>query len=124
MKCRYYSTANSFRNIGGMLRYIATREGVEKLGDGWITEPVSKAQENLILRFTETHKGCKRLEEYRDYNSTRTKGTASELISAIIENYPELLNDKTYLDYIATRPRAERIEGTHGNSIAIYTNRI
>ncbi|MBO7740446.1 MAG: hypothetical protein J6S34_02885, partial [Clostridia bacterium] len=97
-----------------MLKYIATREGVEKLGDGWRNEPVSKAQEDLILRFTEMHKGCRRLQEYGDYNTKRTKGAASEFISAVIENYPELLSDKTYLDYIATRPRAERIEGTHG----------
>jgi hypothetical protein len=97
-----------------MLKYIATREGVEKLGDGWRNEPVSKAQEDLILRFTEMHKGCRRLQEYGDYNTKRTKGTASEFISAVIENYPELLSDKTYLDYIATRPRVERIEGTHG----------
>ena len=114
VKCKYYSSDKSARDIGGMLKYIATREGVEKLGDGWRNEPVSKAQEELILRFTEMHKGCRRLQEYGDYNTKRTKGAASEFISAVIENYPELLSDKTYLDYIATRPRVERIEGTHG----------
>lgn len=114
VKCRFYSTEKTVRDISGLLKYFATRPGVEKLGDGWLTEPVSKAQEDLILRFTEAHKECRRLEEYGDYNTKRTKGAASEFISAIIENYPELLSDKTYLDYIATRPRAERIEGTHG----------
>lgn len=114
VKCRFYSTERTVRDISGLLKYFATRPGVEKLGDGWLNEPVSKAQEDLILRFTETHKGCKRLEEYSDYNTKRTKGAASEFISAILENYPELLSDKTYLDYIATRPRAERIVGTHG----------
>ena len=114
VKCKYYSSDKSARDIGGMLKYIATREGVEKLGDGWRNEPVSKAQEDLILRFTEMHKGCRRLQEHGDYNTKRTKGAASEFISAVIENYPELLSDKTYLDYIATRPRVERIEGTHG----------
>ena len=100
--------------ISGLLKYFATRPGVEKLGDGWLNEPVSKAQEDLIMRFTEMHKGCRRLQEYGDYNTKRTKGAASEFISAVIENFPELLSDKTYLDYIATRPRVERIEGTHG----------
>ena len=114
VKCKYYSSDKSARDIGGMLKYIATREGVEKLGDGWRNEPVYKAQEDLILRFTEMHKGCRRLQEHGDYNTKRTKGAASEFISAVIENYPELLSDKTYLDYIATRPRVERIEGTHG----------
>ena len=32
----------------------------------------------------------------------------------MLESYPELLSDKTYLDYIATRPRVDKIEGTHG----------
>lgn len=114
VKCRYYSSAKSFRDIGGMLKYIATREGVEKLGDGWQAEPVSKAQEDLIMKFCEAHKGCRRLQEYGSYASSKTKGAASEFISAVLENYPHLLSDKTYLDYIATRPRVERIGGKHG----------
>lgn len=114
VKCRYYSSAKSFRDIGGMLKYIGTREGVEKLGDGWQAEPVSKAQEDLIMKFCEAHKGCRRLQEYGSYASSKTKGAASEFISAVLENYPHLLSDKTYLDYIATRPRVERIEGRHG----------
>lgn len=114
VKCKYYSSNKSVRDIGGMLKYIATREGVEKLGDGWQSEPVSKSQENLIMKFCETHKECKRLQEYRSYISSKTKGAASEFISAVLENHPNLLYDKTYLDYIATRPRVERIEGKHG----------
>ncbi len=114
VKFRYYSSKSSVRDIGGMLKYIATREGVEKLGDGWQSDPTTKRQEELIMKFCESHKGCRRLQEYHDYAASKTKGTASELISAIIENYPQVLSDKTYLDYIATRPRAERIGGTHG----------
>lgn len=114
VKCKYYSSSKSFRDIGGMLKYIATREGVEKLGDGWQAEPVSKAQEELIMKFCEAHKGCIRLQEYGRYASSKTKGAASEFISAVLENYPHLLSDKTYLDYIAARPRVERIGGKHG----------
>lgn len=114
VKCKYYSSAKNIRDIGGMLKYIATREGVEKLGDGWQAEPVSKAQEDLIMKFCEAHKGCRRLQEYGSYASSKTKGAASEFISAVLENYPHLLSDKTYLDYIATRPRVERIGGKHG----------
>jgi len=114
VKCRYYASAKSFRDIGGMLRYIATREGVDKLGNNWQSEPVSQAQEDLITKFCEAYSGCKRLQEYGSYTSAKTKGSASEFISAVLENYPHLLSDKTYLDYIATRPRVERIEGRHG----------
>ena len=114
VKCKYYSSAKNFRDIGGMLKYIATREGVDKLGDGWQSEPVSKAQENLIMKFCEQQKNCRRMQEYGSYASSKTKGAASEFISAVLENYPHLLSDKTYLDYIATRPRVERISGKHG----------
>ena len=98
VKCRYYSSEKSFRDIGGMLKYIATREGVDKLGDGWQSEPVSKAQEELIMQFCEQHKSCRRMQEYGSYASSKTKGAASEFISAVLENYPHLLSDKTYLD--------------------------
>jgi len=114
VKCRYYASAKSFRDIGGILRYIATREGVDKLGNNWQSEPVSQAQQDLITKFCEAYSGCKRLQEYESYTSSKTKVSASEFISAVLENYPHLLSDKTYLDYIATRPRVERIEGRHG----------
>ena len=43
-----------------------------------------------------------------------TRENASEFISRAIENYAdEIMTSKTYADYIATRPRAERI-GSHG----------
>ena len=114
VKCRYYSAQNTARDMGGMLRYIAMREGVEKLGDGWKTALASKAQEDLILRFVSTIEKSKRLPEYKSYQQAKTKGAASEFISAVLENHPEMLSEKTYLDYIATRPRAERVAGTHG----------
>lgn len=43
-----------------------------------------------------------------------TRENASEFISRAIENHAdEIMTSKTYADYIATRPRAERI-GSHG----------
>lgn len=114
VKCRYYSPANSARDIGGMLTYIATREGVEKFGDSWKTTAPSKAQNELVERFVAQIKSCQQLPEYQDYLRNHTKGSASEFISAVLENYPEMLSEKTYLDYIATRPNAEQIGGRHG----------
>lgn len=114
VKCRYYSPENSARDIGGMLTYIATREGVDKFGDSWKTTSPSKAQKDLIAQFAEQIKSCQRMPEYQDYLRSKTKGSASEFISAVLENYPEMLLEKTYLDYIATRPNAEQIGGRHG----------
>ena len=113
VKCRFYQANNSLRDIGGMLRYIALRKGVDK-SESWETELASKAQDEIILRFTDAYPHLKKTVEYLDYAGTKTKGSASEFISTVLESYPELLSDKTYLDYIATRPRVDKIEGTHG----------
>ncbi len=114
VKCRYYPSGKSLRDVGGMLRYIAMREGVDKYKDGWKTEPASKAQMDLIQSFVQSNQSVKRMASYHNYINAKTKGAASEFISAALESYPELLTDKTYLDYIATRPRVERVAGTHG----------
>lgn len=97
-----------------MLRYIATREGVDRFGVEWRNEKASDAQKELISRFISSIEQYTHLQEYKTYHLTNTKGAASEFISAVLENYPELLSDKTYLDYIATRPRTEQYAGTHG----------
>lgn len=114
VKCRYYSVQNTGRDIGGLLRYIATREGVERFGQGWKTAPASKEQLKLIQHLITTVEKSKHLPEHKSFRQAQTKGAASEFISAALENFPELLSEKTYLDYIATRPRVERVEGSHG----------
>lgn len=52
--------------------------------------------------------------EYEDYTGQPTIGNASEFITRALEdNATQMMGKKTYADYIATRPRAERF-GTHG----------
>lgn len=52
--------------------------------------------------------------EYEDYLKEQTVGNASEFITRVLEdNAYEVMNTKTYADYIATRPRAQRF-GSHG----------
>lgn len=52
--------------------------------------------------------------EYEDYLKEPTVGNASEFITRALEdNAYEVRQTKTYADYIATRPRAQRF-GTHG----------
>lgn len=94
-----------------MLKYIATREGVDKQNDN--TKATKNQNEFISLMSTKFSK-CKQLDEYKDYAKYQTKSSASEFISAALENHPELFSDKTYLDYIATRPRVEKTESTHG----------
>lgn len=114
VKCRYYNSERSVYSAGGYLEYIGTREGVEKLGDAWKTAKATKNQVDFINAIVQKKTSITRTDEYKNFLTSQTRGNASELISSIIENNPELLSDKTYLDYMATRPRVEKIEGTHG----------
>lgn len=100
--------------MGGYARYIATREGVEKLDDSHRHAPATKKQKTLIEKILRDFPEIKGSQEYEDFLREQTVGNASEFISmAIEENLDAVANTKTYADYIATRPRAERF-GSHG----------
>ena len=95
----------------GYMKYIATRERVEKLeGSG----PVTKGQRQLIENLLQDFPDATELEEYNDYRSAPTTGSASSLISAVLDANAHRLTDRDgYMRYIATRPRVER-RGEHG----------
>lgn len=114
VKCRYYNTEKTQQSVGGMLEYIGTREGVEKLDDAWKTSRATKRQAELIADLTKRFHSICQTSEYSSYLNEPTKGSASELIASVIESHPDLLYDKTYLDYMATRPRVDKMRGTHG----------
>lgn len=100
--------------MGGYARYIATREGVEKLDDSHRHAPATKRQQALIEKILRDFPDTKGRHEYADFQREQTVESASEFISmAIEENMDAVANTKTYADYIATRPRAERF-GSHG----------
>lgn len=100
--------------MGGYARYIATREGVEKLDDSHRHAPVSQKQQTLIEQVLKDFPDAKQSHEYEDFQREQTVGNASEFLSMAMENHlEEISNTKTYADYIATRPRVERF-GSHG----------
>ena len=98
------------------MKYIGTRERVEKLeGSGPATESQRLFIENLLQDFPD----AKDLDEYEDYCTAPTSGTASALISAALDaNAHEVAGREGYMKYIATRPRVER-HGEHG----LFSNR-
>lgn len=110
-KAGIFRTGN--QHFGNYLHYIATREGVAKIGDGWREKKMTKAQQSVIDEILKEQPGVKNLPEYKEWQTFRTRGYTSEFIARAFENAPEMLNSKSYLDYIATRPRAERF-GSHG----------
>ena len=102
------------KSIGGYAKYIATREGVEKLDDRQNHAPATVKQEQLIRRILRDFPDAKQSHEYEDYLKEKTVGNASEFITRTLEeNMDKVADSKTYADYIATRPRAERF-GSHG----------
>lgn len=113
-KFKYLKPGKSGKSVGGYARYIATREGVEKLDDSHRHAPVTEKQQALIEKVLKDFPDTKQSHEYEDFQREQTVGNASEFLSMAMENHlEEISNTKTYADYIATRPRAERF-GSHG----------
>ena len=99
----------------GYAKYIATRDGVEKIDDSKRFAPATWNQKQLIKKIHRDFPDTKDMLEYEDYLQKQTVESASEFISRAIEDNAasDAMNAKTYADYIATRPRAERF-GSHG----------
>ena len=113
---------------GGYAKYIATREGVEKIDESFKLKPVTVNQKQLIAKMLRDFPDSKNSLEYDDYLQNKTVGAASEFISRTMEeNAAQMMTSKTYADYIATRPRAERI-GSHGlftdNGVAVDLQKV
>ncbi len=113
-KFKYLKPGGGGKSVGGYARYIATREGVERIDDSHRHAPATQKQQALVEKILRDFPETKASQEYEDFQREQTVGNASELISmAIEENLDAVANTKTYADYIATRPRAERF-GSHG----------
>ena len=99
------------KNAGGHVRYIATRDRVELVPDG---RPATQKQVHLIASLTKDFPDAKKLPEYSSYRDSPTKVNASVFITRALEdNWPDVQQSDIYAEYIATRPRVERV-GSHG----------
>lgn len=113
LKVNYYKPGRS-KSMGGYAKYIATRENVEKREDNTLHLKATENQAELIEKLRRDFPESIHSEEYRAYCSDGTRENASEYITRTLEdNLPKITDSPTYADYIATRPRAERI-GSHG----------
>ena len=106
-----YIKCGGSQGADGYMRYIATRERVEIIPDD---RPPTRKQEQLITKLTKDFPDVKELLEYDDYVQKPTKANASSLITlALEEHWKQVQQTDGYMQYIATRPRAERL-GDHG----------
>ena len=115
-KCPYIKpgTRKAAAHLSNYVRYVATRDGVEKLAPDRASLPATKKQQAMVERLIRDFPLSRGLFEYEDYQSSPTCGNASEFISRALEdNYDQIAKRENYVSYIAQRPRAEHV-GAHG----------
>ena len=115
LKWRYYKPgAKNKSHRENEVKYIATREGVEKCDESWKFENPTREQERAITKLTTTFPSSLQSQEYQDYTQTPNRYTASQLIDKICsDNKDEISEMENYVQYIGLRPRVEK-QGTHG----------
>ncbi|MCD8197734.1 MAG: relaxase MobL [Lachnospiraceae bacterium] len=96
------------------VRYIGTREGVEKIDKSKRLLPATENQKRFIHQLIRDIPAAKDMLEYTDFLLRPTVGNASEFISCALDQNLETITEReNYVDYIANRPRVERV-GEHG----------
>ncbi len=118
-KCPYLKGgAKSASLLNNYVRYMATREGAQHLSPDRAQCPVTEPQKQLVERLLRDFPLSRGLFEYEDYVAAPTQGNASEFITRALEdNADQISKRENYVDYIASRPRAQR-RGSH----ALFTD--
>ena len=99
---------------GNLVKYIATRETVEKYSPKKKDVPVTENQQQLIFELLKINSDGKKLPEYSDYLKSPSKENASELLSELLEQSADMIADKEIMvKYVAERPGVEKL-GKHG----------
>lgn len=101
-------------HLKNYVEYVGTREGVEKLDESKALLPATMKQQQLIEKIVRDIPESRRMLEYADYRLHPTIGNASEFITQALEQNLDLIGKRqNYVDYLANRPRVERV-GEHG----------
>ncbi len=101
-------------HLGNYVKYVSTREGVDRIDPGKAALPATEKQAELVEQLLREFPSSRGLFEYEDYQAAPTRGNASEFITRAIEdNYESVAKRENYVDYIAMRPRVQKL-GTHG----------
>jgi len=110
-KCRYLKSGSG---AAGYLKYFATRDGVEKPKVEWARLPATEAQQKMVHQLLKDFPDMRNSFEHQDYLQSPTRGTATEFITAALDQHADSLNQREqYVGYISQRPHVEKL-GTHG----------
>ncbi len=114
IKNGYLKGGKAASHLNHLVKYIATRDGVERVSNAKELWHSTKKQQTLIAQILHEFPDSKESLEYEDYLAEPNRENASEFISITLEQHIEQIGDKEkYLDYIANRPRVEKFD-THG----------
>ena len=95
-------------NAGKLVKYMGTREGVEKLPNGFDNKPATKKQKDLIAACITDYP------ERQYYSEHMTKDAATEFLDAFIERNADRVDGiKKLVSYMGERPGVEKL-GKHG----------
>ncbi|KXL53840.1 putative beta-lactamase HcpC precursor [Anaerotignum neopropionicum] len=113
-KCPYLKGGNNTAHLSNLVKYIATRSGVQKFSAENKNLPSTKKQTELIRNILKELPDSQNLFEYEDYIQNKTIENASDFISIALEHNLDIVAKKeNYVDYIANRPRVEKLS-SHG----------
>ena len=86
VSCRFQKSA---KDMADLIRYMATREGVEKLPSGEKYNIATQKQHDLILSVVKHFPQSKKFLEYDDYYAMPTRENANEFLDAVAERYAD-----------------------------------
>ena len=98
---------------GGLLKYMGTREGVEKLPLSQAKIPATKQQKSLIDTVLKRIPEAVQQPEYQEFLEAGTKGTANAFLNAILKQEEEAEKIGKLVSYMAERPGVVKL-GKHG----------
>ncbi len=100
-------------SAGGLLKYMGTREGAEKLTLWDENSPATKRQQALIDTVIKKIPDTISYPEYQEYLEMGTKSSASDFLNAVMEREEQAEDIGKLVTYMAERPGVAKI-GKHG----------
>lgn len=110
-KCPYIKggSQNAAAHLGNYVRYMAIRQGAQRITPGSAQLPVTEKQRSMVEQLLRDFPLSRGMFEYEDYLTAPSRGNASEFITRALEdNYDQIAKKENYISYIASRPRAQR----------------
>lgn len=98
---------------GGLLKYMGTREGVEKLPLSQAKAPATKRQQSLIDTVLKRIPDTVQYLEYQEFLEAGTKGAANAFLNTVLKEEEEAEKIGKLVTYMAERPGVVKL-GKHG----------